>query len=126
MSLSSVSVISNALRLRRVDLLTSKNCYICQYAKLRTSGACHHHHALVEGQHSFFAQFAQYPVDVNGTEPQCIGQEILRQAAGIALLVSQPHQPQPLSQFQQEMRCAFGGIAPPQIDQMFYHHGFIA
>lgn len=82
--------------------------------------------APLKGEQTCFAQMAQNPVDMHGTQAQRIGQMILRQRARESALIAYAHKSEARTQFQHEMRHAHIRRTPPKIDQMFGHHRLVA
>lgn len=78
--------------------------------------------SILEGGEAVLSQDA---VDVNGTQSQCVREQVLRQRAGVTLRRSEPDQLQPSAQLQQKMRRALLGIASPDAHEVLDEHGLV-
>ena len=82
--------------------------------------------APLQGEQIELAQLSQDAVDMDSSQSQRVSENKLAKRAFELSLGCQPHQAQPFSQLHEEMGRALNGIAPPDIDEMLNHHGFVA
>ena len=63
---------------------------------------------------------------MDGGQAQRVGKNELAERAFELGLGRQPDQAQPFSQLHEEMSRALDGVAPPDVDKVLDHHGFVA
>ena len=107
----------------RAGLIQIGRIEICQFHQMFI--VVESHMTVPECDQPILSKLPQDTIDVNRTQPQRIGEMILRQRTIVSRLAAHPHQSQPDTEFQQKVGHAGIRVAASETDQMLDHHRFI-
>lgn len=81
---------------------------------------------VVECQQLALAQLPQNTIYMDGTQSQCIREEVLTEGAGKLRVRSKANQLQAIMEFKEEVSRPLKGVAAPKAGQVLDHHGLIS